>query len=320
MKVKMICGSMLAVIALAFSACTPQEKETPSGLKFKVIKAGDGVVGKKGQVVAMNYKLTDSKDSVWGDTFKDGAPGAVPIYDSSNMATEGGMLQMFRMVSKGDSISVKMTVREFFKELGYPSTPPNIDRAKIQHIMEQEYEKALQAIEDKYRTQLLTKDEKLEQYRRENANIWTIAKLMAGRPINVENRAVAGTEAFNTDLRGANVGNVANKVQDNARQQANQYNYTSEQQQTLAEAAAEIQELLDQLSRSYPKSTRGDQMTIAAEAIKQIEDDPSLMKRILKALKAGGVSALEQFLNHPAASFVIAALEDWQSTNETSAS
>ena len=199
-------------------------------------------------------------------------------------------------------------------------TPLNIDRAKIQQFIEQEYEKALQAIENKYRTQLLTKDEQLEQYRRENANLWTIAKSMASRPINVENRAVAGPEAFNADLRGANVGNFASKVQDNAHQKASQCNYTSEQRQTLAETAAEIQQLLDQLSYSYPTSTHAEQMMIAAKAIKQIEDNPSLMKRILKALKAGGVSALEQFLNHPAASFVIVALENWHSTNETSAS
>lgn len=42
--------------------------------------------------------------------------------------------------------------------------------------------------------------------------------------------------------------------------------------------------------------------------------DPSLAQRIISALGAGSTSALEQFLNHPAASFVMAALEDWQKT------
>ncbi|WP_238361207.1 hypothetical protein [Iningainema tapete] len=35
------------------------------------------------------------------------------------------------------------------------------------------------------------------------------------------------------------------------------------------------------------------------------------------ALKSGGIQALAQLLNHPAASFVIGALEDWQKTKDT---
>jgi hypothetical protein len=46
-------------------------------------------------------------------------------------------------------------------------------------------------------------------------------------------------------------------------------------------------------------------MMVATEAIKRIENDPKLVQRILSALKAGGTEALAQFLNHPAASFVI---------------
>ncbi|MEH2160327.1 MAG: hypothetical protein V7K38_04610 [Nostoc sp.] len=53
---------------------------------------------------------------------------------------------------------------------------------------------------------------------------------------------------------------------------------------------------------------------IATEALARIEDDKSLSERVLSALKAGGVSAFEQLLNHPSASFVIGALEDWQKT------
>jgi hypothetical protein len=39
-----------------------------------------------------------------------------------------------------------------------------------------------------------------------------------------------------------------------------------------------------------------------------------LSGRLLSAGKAGGIAAIEQFLNHPLASFVMAALEDWQKT------
>ncbi|MCC5638250.1 hypothetical protein LC593_20910 [Nostoc sp. CHAB 5844] len=57
-------------------------------------------------------------------------------------------------------------------------------------------------------------------------------------------------------------------------------------------------------------------MAIATETISQIDSNPTLAARIFSALKAGGVSAFEQFLNHPAASFVIGALEDWEKTKE----
>ena len=49
----------------------------------------------------------------------------------------------------------------------------------------------------------------------------------------------------------------------------------------------------------------------------QIDSNPNLTARILSALKVDSVKAFEQFLNHPAASFVIGALEDWQKTKRS---
>ncbi|MFP4102418.1 hypothetical protein [Coleofasciculus sp.] len=86
------------------------------------------------------------------------------------------------------------------------------------------------------------------------------------------------------------------------------------EQQNLTEAAFQIQQLLEQLDKSYPTDTTAGKMTIATEAIKQIEANPTLMARLMSAISAGGVSALDAFLNHPAASFVIGALQDWQET------
>lgn len=86
------------------------------------------------------------------------------------------------------------------------------------------------------------------------------------------------------------------------------------QKQTLAEAAAEIQALLEQLEKSYPTDTTTGKMALAMEAIAQIDSNSTLTARILSALQVGSFKAFEQFLNHPAASFVIGALEDWQKT------
>ncbi len=90
--------------------------------------------------------------------------------------------------------------------------------------------------------------------------------------------------------------------------------YAAGQNQTLAEAAAEIQQLLEHLETSDATDMMTWKMELATEVIKRIETNPPLMNRVLSALKAGSIQALAQALNHPAASFVIAALEDLQKT------
>ena len=107
-----------------------------------------------------------------------------------------------------------------------------------------------------------------------------------------------------------NTGYVAGDVTSEIKDSFNTHN--PDQKQKLAEAAAEIQQLLIQLEKSYPTDTTTGKMTVATEAIKQIDTNPQLHDRILSALKAGGVQAIAQLLNHPAASFVIGALENWQ--------
>lgn len=90
--------------------------------------------------------------------------------------------------------------------------------------------------------------------------------------------------------------------------------YAGGEKQSLTDAAAEIQKLLEQLDKSYPSNTTTGKMAIATEAIEYIDSNQTLAQRVLSALKAGGTQALAQLLNHPAASFVIGALEDWQKT------
>ncbi|NEO39694.1 MAG: hypothetical protein F6J90_26530 [Moorea sp. SIOASIH] len=95
------------------------------------------------------------------------------------------------------------------------------------------------------------------------------------------------------------------------------YNNNPQQKQNLAEAAAEIQQLLETLDKTYPTDTTSGKMKVAAAAVEQIDTNPALSNRVFSALKAGGVSAFEQLLNHPAASFVIGALQDWQQTKQS---
>lgn len=80
-------------------------------------------------------------------------------------------------------------------------------------------------------------------------------------------------------------------------------------------AASQIQAILDSLSKQNPGRELSLQMQIAANTIQVIEGDKALKQKIISALKSGGTAAISQFLNHPASSFVIAALEDWNKSS-----
>ncbi|OYQ65458.1 hypothetical protein B9G53_07200 [Pseudanabaena sp. SR411] len=75
----------------------------------------------------------------------------------------------------------------------------------------------------------------------------------------------------------------------------------------LAQAAKEIKELLEQLSDEYNPNTEKGQNSIKNEALKVIKNDSTLQQKIVNALKEGGVTALEEAINHPVAKIVIAA-------------
>ena len=110
---------------------------------------------------------------------------------------------------------------------------------------------------------------------------------------------------------GSAIGGSGNRV-DNQNIQVSQS--ASEKKQSLAEAAAEIKQLLKQLELSYPANTTSEQMIVAAEAVKTIETNPSLKQRVIAALKAGGIQAFEKAIDHPLGAFVVGAIKGWQDT------
>jgi FKBP-type peptidyl-prolyl cis-trans isomerase FkpA len=118
---------VLLGIALLCGACATKERETPNGFKYVVLKEGDGVLPKPQEILIFDYVLKDSKDSVWNDTHTQGIPAAVGIADTSMLKMEKGMVQMFRGLSKGDSVKASMDVKKFFADIGGGPVPPTID-------------------------------------------------------------------------------------------------------------------------------------------------------------------------------------------------
>ncbi len=88
--------------------------------------------------------------------------------------------------------------------------------------------------------------------------------------------------------------------------------HNTEQHQSLAEAAQEIQTLLDQLSKTYPSDPLEQ---IAQVALTKIQGNPTSTQRLWMALEAGSVAALSQVLNHPAAAFFIEAAQFWKDSS-----
>jgi len=189
--------------------------------------------------------------------------------------------------------------------------PPEADKGAIESRVKELYERELQLLETQYRAELHAKEREIESYRRESTNMMEIAKLLASKPITVEAKAVvenqSNSDTFNTDLRNANVGSFANKVQGNARQQTNQHIYALPEKQSLAEVMAEIQTLLKQLDQTNPTATEADKKTFVTAAI-----PVTRRQRAVGALQTGGKTAIAEFLENPYVNVAIAIVEGWR--------
>ncbi len=132
-----------AALVLMTAACNSAEKETPNGFKYTVITKGEGSLAKPGQLLLVDFTFKDSKDSVWNDTYKAGMPAPVMINDSTQLATEIGLMQMFRQLAPGDSVLCTMPIKKFFADMAGGPVPPNVDSTltmtyyfKVKEIME----------------------------------------------------------------------------------------------------------------------------------------------------------------------------------------
>src|SRR5262245_1843876 len=117
-------AKVLMMGLLVLSVACNNEKETPNGFKYSVLKAGDGVIARPEEILVFDFQMKDSKDSIWRDTRDQGFPGFIMVADSSQIATEDGIMQMLRMCSKGDSVSATMPIPKFFKDFVKQPIPP----------------------------------------------------------------------------------------------------------------------------------------------------------------------------------------------------
>ncbi|MEG3877500.1 hypothetical protein QT972_08960 [Microcoleus sp. herbarium7] len=93
---------------------------------------------------------------------------------------------------------------------------------------------------------------------------------------------------------------------ENARADNTTFVQQSEQKQTLAASAKEIQELLKQLEVTNPTATEAEKITHVND-----ETTPSFKRRAVGALQAGSEAAIEEFLDNPYVNVGKAIVKGW---------
>ncbi|MEM9540868.1 MAG: hypothetical protein AAGA60_15350 [Cyanobacteria bacterium P01_E01_bin.42] len=87
--------------------------------------------------------------------------------------------------------------------------PQDADKGQIERLFQEKYEGEVKRLEGVYREKLQAKDEQIEQYRRENTNLWGLVQREASRPINIENRNIMVSDndiqgsAYTEELKGS---------------------------------------------------------------------------------------------------------------------
>lgn len=119
-------SGILFFALLIVVACTT-EKETPKGYKFTVVKKGDGNIAQPGTFLKVEVMFKDSKDSVYYDNRDEEFAQIIQVYGKENMEYEEGISEVFRMLSKGDSVVMKVPAQVFFEKTSGQPVPPGVD-------------------------------------------------------------------------------------------------------------------------------------------------------------------------------------------------
>ncbi len=163
---KSTCYCLLAFVCLFNMACS---QKTPGGVKYEVHKKGDGKEQEFGQFLVMNMQLKDSKDSVWFTSKDLGNPVVIPVPDAS-MEKDEGEYGVFKVLTKGDSVSFQLPALTVFTKTRRKPVPKNVDpnslfkfNIGLRHIWSQQQVQEFQS--------KLRRENQLEQVKRDSTTI-----------------------------------------------------------------------------------------------------------------------------------------------------
>lgn len=190
------------------------------------------------------------------------------------------------------------------------NVPEDTDKAQVEDFFWRQYQNRLKSAEEAYFKQIEFKDEQLAfykqqfiEYRQQNTDLMEMAKQMASRPLQIENKIEnrnthkGEQDSMSTINQYGSGDNIAGDkvIGDKIGTQINN-------SQDLTQAAKDIKTLLDQLSMDYPDDSS---RVLGAKAVDRVEKSPELKSRILRGVKAGSFAALEKMVDHPVAKFFI---------------
>ncbi|MDZ8236299.1 MAG: hypothetical protein RMZ69_03830 [Nostoc sp. ChiQUE01a] len=117
-------------------------------------------------------------------------------------------------------------------------------------------------------------------------------------------------ESSKYDMRGANFQGGFAETNYGKMIENQHNNYGS--RTNLAEAAAEIQQLLKQLEKTNSINNDTERTIVAVKAAEQIKNNPKLKARVINALKSGGKEAFKEAVDNPLINILLAIIEGWQ--------
>jgi len=131
---------------------------------------------------------------------------------------------------------------------------------------------------------------------------------------NLTKAIMSEKETPKYDQRGAkiSIGSYVDQAHSSSTQSgtSNQNNYDAPDQ-NLAEAAAEIQQLLEHLASTYASPTDTEKMIVVTQAADQIQCNQNLKAKVVNAIKSGGTRALKEAIDNPLANILFALIDGW---------
>lgn len=121
--------SLFLLISVCLITLSCSEKETPAGVKYTVLKAGDGVEVQAGTYILAHMILKDAKDSILADTYAEDRPLLTPMPDAS-MANDPGVFGVVKLLTKGDCVTFKIPAQTVYTSRRR-AVPKNVDPAGL---------------------------------------------------------------------------------------------------------------------------------------------------------------------------------------------
>lgn len=101
-------------LVLVAMACSSNERETPKGIKFTMVREGEGRAGSPGEYVMLNMIFKDEKDSIWNDTRTMPVPMILQLREESQ--NNAGFEEIVHMMKEGDSVTFQLTAKSLFED------------------------------------------------------------------------------------------------------------------------------------------------------------------------------------------------------------